>query len=71
MADEFRKAVRRRLVEADLTLAWVVRRSPDLDYLRIERILLGRAAPLPGEIDALIAAVDRAAVAHGPRAPQA
>ena len=61
MGDDLRKTVRAALLEHDLTLAAVVRRTPGLDYSRIERVLLGQAKPYRGEVGALLAAIDRVA----------
>ena len=59
MDTDLRKQVRHSLVEADITLARVVRSTPDLDYMRVERVLNGRASPRPGEIASILYAIKR------------
>ena len=64
MADELRKSVRRRLLDADLSLAKVVRHA-GFDYARVERVLHGRVAPRVGEIEILFAAIENLAARQG------
>ena len=59
MGEEIRRTVRVKLAEAGVPLSHVARDS-GFDYGRLQRVLGNYAKPQPGEIEAILAAIERA-----------
>ena len=58
---DVRQRVKVKVAEAGVPLA-VIARSKGLDYQRVQRVLGGYAQPRPGEVEALLRAIELCAI---------